>query len=121
MANINLTVDALVCQPPVINSIEYGGSKYVMNFNWNSEGDYYNTFMNTQMILRMEIFDPVNQVYSSNIDTNAPFDTTTYSINILDYYPNFSSVYRVVFTLLLVSDYCNDNDVYVIPENTLPV
>lgn len=122
MANINISVDAFVCETPIINSVTYTGTRYEFVFSWSSKGDYYSTFDNTTLMhFYVDLYHEgdTTPYHSGQASQPVPFNTNDYTINVLDYNSLFSGKDRVVFTLQLVNTGCNNSTSYEIPSNTI--
>lgn len=120
---INLNVAAIVCESPIINSVTYTGVRYKFLLEWGSQGDYYFLLDNTTtMDLTMIIEDTVSGgVVHTSIFQFVPFNTNNYTIDVLDYYANFSRKYRVTFILNINSDsLCNTQSLPFLVPITYP-
>lgn len=124
MADVIINVGAFICEAPTFNSSTFSGVRYVFTFDWNSQGAYYSTLdPTTHMELSMVVTEISNNtvVYSGVVDSNVPFNTSTYTIDILDYYSGFSNKYRVDLTLTMINNIgCNNSTNYTIPVNSYP-
>lgn len=123
MGEIIINVDSLVCEAPKVLHSEWTGTRYVFSMDWSSIGDYLATFDPTvRLELSMTIYQntttPPQFEYTGVIDSNAPFNTTGYTFNVVDYFPSFSSKYDLYITLKLISDNtCNEEITYQFPLN----
>lgn len=121
MANIIINVEALQCQAPIITNVQFTGARYVFSVDWESRGDEYFTIdPTTKMQLKMDIYEtstPTDVLtYSAIIDYDAPFNTTNYTFDVLNYTDNFSSKYYIILTLFLASEtLCNEETSYQVP------
>lgn len=126
MGQININIDALVCEDPIFTSVTYTGTPYQFNLNWTSIGDYLSTFDSTvSMNIQIELFftGQTTPYFVGNVSTPPPipFDGTNFLINILDYDGSFLPKDRILFTLTMSGeDSCTNSTTYDIPGDTIP-
>ena len=121
MGNIIINVDELICEAPIVLHSEWTGIRYVFSVDYSSIGDQLAIFDPTvRMELSITIYQntttPPQFEYTGVIDSNAPFDATGYTFNVVDYFPTFSSKFDLYLTLKLISDEsCNEQFTYQFP------
>lgn len=123
MGNIIINVAELICESPIVTHSEFTGTNYIFNVDWTSKGNEYSLFDPTiKMMVSIQIYSnivtPPTLEFNGVIDTNAPFNVNGYTIDIKDYYADFSSKYDLYLVLSLISEAsCNNATVYKFPIN----
>lgn len=121
MANIIFNVEELLCEAPVVTHSEWTGTRYEFRVDWTSIGDYLATFdptvrMEAGIIIYQNTVTPPQFEYQGVIDSNAPFNVSGYTFNVVDYFASFYSKYDLYLTLKLISDgSCNEETTYHFP------
>lgn len=108
MANINFDVEEFICESPILTSVVYTGIRYIFEFSYTSQGDYYYTFDPTTEIQIWYQTDGQSTWYQVSPPLNAlPFNANGYEIDLLNYVPEPKGV--TIFKIILINNAgCNN-------------